>query len=832
MKTKSVVSRAVYNVLFTVMLSFCLIISAGLAPVYAGDVEPYNLDPIENTDISPSSLAVDINNNLYVTEIANRFMIFTGLNYAPVLTVGTTGTGDSQFYTPRGIAVDKDGNIFVADTENHRIQKFNSNGEYISQWGGGGSGNSQFYTPYGIAADKDGNIFVADSGNRRIQKFSGSGSYITQWGEAGSNNSQFDSPVALAVDSNGNIFVADSGNNRIQKFDSSGTYISQWGETGSSNGQFNSPVGVAVDSNGNVFVADYSNYRIQKFDNNGMYLYQYQWNVSDTLAPFSVAVDSLGSVYVAESTVSGSSRRIQKLTLDVGVPGAPSDVTAVAVGAGSQATVSFTPSTNNGGSPVVFYTVTSSPGNITATGTASPITVPGLNNGTLYTFTVAASNAAGKGAVSTVSNSVTPNEASIAPTNVTVTAGKLQATVSFIAMAVTNSDIINYTVTSNPAGGVDSNAGTTNTSHLITGLNAGTAYTFTVTASNAVGSVTSVSSNSIIPYTVPGAPTAVTATASATRNQATVSFTAPASDGYSLITGYIVTASPGGLTASGSISPLTVTGLTAGTDYTFTVVATNAAGDSAASAASAPITINNSCVPRPLGLLSWFKGEGNATDSWTYANNGTQSTTLVSTTVDENLLATTSCAADRTIQIFAAAYGSNCPTPVTTNNCPSTCVFGGTSCSATFSNIACGSVATPLDPCLGTFKKGTLALACSLPYPQGIVGKAFTFSGNPDRIVQSKSYKAVTLPTANTFTMEFWAKPDAAAIRSGSTQGTGGVTGGSGQFYAIFPEVGDSTLQSIVGAGVSVGANGISIFEHTNGLLYSPLVYNSTFAPT
>jgi LPXTG-motif cell wall-anchored protein len=88
------------------------------------------------------------------------------------------------------------------------------------------------------------------------------------------------------------------------------------------------------------------------------------------------------------------------------VPGAPTGVTAVAGNA--QATASFTAPASDGGSPITLYTVTSTPGGITATGTSSPITVTGLTNGTTYTFTVKATNAIGTGPESAPSNSVTP----------------------------------------------------------------------------------------------------------------------------------------------------------------------------------------------------------------------------------------------------------------------------------------------------------------------------------------------------------------------------------------------------------------------------------------
>ena len=86
---------------------------------------------------------------------------------------------------------------------------------------------------------------------------------------------------------------------------------------------------------------------------------------------------------------------------------------------------------------------------------------------------------------------------------------------------------------------------------------------------------------------VPGAPTNTVATAG--NKEASVAFTAPASDGGSAITEYTVTSSPGGSTATGANSPLVVSGLTNETSYTFTVVATNEVGNSVASEATTAV---------------------------------------------------------------------------------------------------------------------------------------------------------------------------------------------------------------------------------------------------
>jgi len=119
-----------------------------------------------------------------------------------------------------------------------------------------------------------------------------------------------------------------------------------------------------------------------------------------------------------------------------------------------------------------------------------------------------------------------------------------------------------------------------------------TTYNFTLRATDNAGNTSDRAFSMVILQGAPGAPTIGIATSTGT-STATVTFTAPANTGGSTITSYTAVSSPSSITGTLSQSgsgTITVSGLSAGTSYTFTVYATNSYGNSASSSASNSIT--------------------------------------------------------------------------------------------------------------------------------------------------------------------------------------------------------------------------------------------------
>lgn len=346
-----------------------------------------------------------------------------------------------------------------------------------------------------------------------------------------------------------------------------------------------------------------TNYEVRSSTNNSTWSNPVRTNstaLNYTLTGLSNGVSYYIQVRTINGPQSSSWTQMPGVVVPAGVPNPPTGVSGVP--ANNQVTVSWVPPTSTG-ITVTGYRVQYSINGGVAWTTAVDLNVPttsvvvsGLSNGVGYVFRVQAKSSSGDSVWSTASPTIVPPGGPSAPTNVTAVAGNASVNVAWSASAGTAGfPILGYRVTASPGGQTCTTNATTTaaapTTCTVSGLINGQAYTFTVVAiSNAGVSPSSAPSAAVIPVGGPNPPTGVTAVAG--DRSATVSWIPPASSAGGPVTGYRATSSPDGRTCSTgpSATSCTVTGLTNGQAYTFTVVALSSTGISASSAASTPVT--------------------------------------------------------------------------------------------------------------------------------------------------------------------------------------------------------------------------------------------------
>jgi hypothetical protein len=353
-------------------------------------------------------------------------------------------------------------------------------------------------------------------------------------------------------------------------------------------------------------------------------------------APFSVLMTGLSPALTyqykvfAHNSVGDGPASTLELTQDAVVPEQPTSVSGVSRTDGTSATVTFTAPSFNGGATITSYvinaylstdlTTVAASATLDMTVTPTPAlskVVTGLTPGATYKFKVLAHNRVGDGPLSNPSDPVMISTVPDQPTSVSATSRSdgTSATVAFLAPSfnggvtitsyvinaylstdlttVAASATLDMTVTPTPA-----------LSKVVTGLTSGATYKFKVLAHNSVGDGhLSEPSDPVTIATIPGQPTSVSGVSRSDGISATVTFSAPSSNGGATITSYVInaylstdlTTVAASATLDMTVTPTpalskVVTGLTSGATYKFKVLAHNSVGDGHLSEPSAAVT--------------------------------------------------------------------------------------------------------------------------------------------------------------------------------------------------------------------------------------------------
>jgi len=272
------------------------------------------LTPITSIVSSPTDVAIDASENVYVVEsITNRLIKFSQSGQHR-----NTLTGLSK---PISVAVDSNGIIYIGNKNSGSVDVYNAGLSFSHKIG---IGNGEFSQPNSIDIDNNGYIYVVDYVLNQVEVFSPDGSYHHCYGCTSNGSGQFSYPSSIVIDkATRQVIILDHPlitgpygslkGARVQVFQVNGSVWSllrSFGEYGDLEGKMNKPQGVEIDESGRIYVTE-SQYHV-------VYVYHSDCNINGVANYCGKITDSAHPMRTPMGIVRGGSNRLFIASLNTG----------------------------------------------------------------------------------------------------------------------------------------------------------------------------------------------------------------------------------------------------------------------------------------------------------------------------------------------------------------------------------------------------------------------------------------------------------------------------------------------------------------------------------
>jgi streptogramin lyase len=272
-------------------------------PSFANSEETYKFERMWPTlqqpwYLSPSALAVDDKNNVYVGDS----YLLRVQKFSPdgkLITQWNVAEGAPN-QDIRDIAVDSNGFVYIADGgTNNRILKYTSDGQYLKEWETWNTGSTTSSFIRSIAIDQEGNIYTSDY--RRVQKFTSDGEFLSEW--RWYELEGYESDKYLYIDDNNKLYFTDYVCQCVKRYDDQLNLETTWGGEGSGPGLFLDIEYITGSQDGYIYVGDRRKSYMQKFDKDGNFIEQLDSQKYGRVNNLKgIKVDGNGNIYIADAS--------------------------------------------------------------------------------------------------------------------------------------------------------------------------------------------------------------------------------------------------------------------------------------------------------------------------------------------------------------------------------------------------------------------------------------------------------------------------------------------------------------------------------------------------